>query len=222
MKLKLAVFDVDGTIFSSDAIVEPAYAAAVATLNREKDLLLKAPSRKEILDQIGRPAPVILQNLFPNLEEEHRTRLGKEARAHLIRMIREGRALLYPGVRETLSVLSARGLMLRAASNGNPDYLDAIFTHYGLYAFFGELTSIYDEGLKDKGDILNFFRLKYYLAPDEMIMVGDRVNDLEAAKKAGCPFIGVSYGHGGHSELKDVPLLAHRFEAIPELIGSRN
>lgn len=220
MKIKAFVFDVDGTLFSSDEIVAPAYFEAVKTFNAQTRLSLLAPTAREVLDKIGKPAPVILKNLFPDITQEQQITLGQSARSHLIRLILEGGARLYPGVLKTLYRLKSGGIALKTASNGNPDYLDAIYSYYGLYEFFGEVMSIYDAGLKDKGDILLRYQERLNLMPEEMVMVGDRLSDLEAAKKAGCRFIGVAYGHGGASELHGTFPMLDQFDKLPALIAS--
>ncbi|MBR3482733.1 MAG: HAD hydrolase-like protein, partial [Neisseriaceae bacterium] len=39
------------------------------------------------------------------------------------------------------------------------------------------------------------------IAPENLLMVGDSKNDILAAKNAGCPVIGVSFGYGKMNEL---------------------
>ena len=41
--------------------------------------------------------------------------------------------------------------------------------------------------------------------PGNLVMIGDRASDLEAARTVGCPFVGCSYGYGTPEFLKDVP-----------------
>jgi HAD superfamily hydrolase (TIGR01509 family) len=218
--IKAVVFDVDGTLFSSDHILSPAYGEAVAAFNADYRRALPVPSLRRILEQIGKPAPVILEELFPELNPDERARIGDAARANLIRLIGQGKALLYPGVPEALREMKKNGLILKTASNGNPDYLRAIYAAYGFEEYFGKMRTIYEPGLRDKGDILARFLTEIGLTPREMVMVGDRLNDLEAARKAGCRFIGVTFGHAAASELADVPVKADRFERLPGLVAS--
>jgi phosphoglycolate phosphatase-like HAD superfamily hydrolase len=211
---------VDGTLFSSDHILSPAYAAAVAAFNAAFGRNVPVPSLRRILEQIGRPSPVIMDNLFPELNENERAWISSASRANLINLIRQGRAFIYPGVPETLAGMKKNGLLLKTASNGNPDYLHAVYDAYGFHEFFGKMKTIYDPGLSDKGDILARYLAEFSLQAGEMAMVGDRLSDLEAAQKAGCRFIGVTYGHADESEFRDVPFRAERFDLLPGLVAS--
>src|SRR3989339_1327870 len=201
MDIRAIIFDVDGTLFSSAHIVEPAYAEAVALLSKQLGIRLNAPDQKTIMEQIGRPAHLILKNLFPELDDNALADMGQATRVALIRLIHAGKGLLYPHVKEVLTRFSSTGLLLRTASNGNSDYLEAVLSHYDLHSLLGKAVTIYEPGLQDKGDILLHYQAQFGLAPEQMVMVGDRINDWDAARKAKCHFIGVAYGHALAEEL---------------------
>jgi phosphoglycolate phosphatase len=223
MLIKLIVFDLDGTLFTSGTIVHLAYQKGVEEFNRIKQTRISVPSSTAILGQIGNPGKVIYKTLFPGVGEKLLPELGHTIRKHLIEDVRHGKGRLFPGVRETLAVLSDSGYQLRVASNGHKDYVEAVLVQYGLSALFGPPVFLNSADLRDKGDIINLYKSILGVASGETVMVGDRGSDREAAQKAGCHFIGITMGHGGKDEI-DGPdaLLADRFEDIPLLLAKIN
>src|SRR3989339_470533 len=202
MNIRAIIFDMDGTLFTSEALLLPAYAEAIDEYNTAHSVALAIPTLSTILNQIGNPSRLILKNLFPELPERTAISLSGQIRKKLIHLIREGKGRLLPYVRETLGLLHAQGYFLRVASNGDKEYVQSILDHYRLTDFFGPFVELDHADLKDKGDILNLYKSLLSLHDREMVMVGDRRSDLEAAIKAGCFFIGLPSGHGTLSELK--------------------
>jgi phosphoglycolate phosphatase len=214
MKIKAIIFDVDGTLFSSHGIIHEAYAAAINKFNNRHKNQVDLPSVDTILHQIGNPVSVIFNNLFPALSDEERTELSTQSRNNLIQAILDSKGLLYPGVKDTVPVLAQLGYALRLASNGKADYVNAITKHYGLAEHFGPFIDLNGKDIQDKGDVLNVHKSILNVKGSEMVMVGDRIHDMEAAEKAECRFIGVSYGHGAHSELKGAAIVIDRFSKL--------
>jgi phosphoglycolate phosphatase len=216
MRIKLVICDLDGTLFTSDAIVYQAYQAAVAEFNQAGRIQLTTPSLPVILGQIGNPVRSIYKSLFPELDKEQAMALGHRIRKHLIDAIHLGQGRLLPEVAEILAALSDAGIELRVASNGHKDYVEAVIAHYGLKGLFGPTVYLNHADLQDKGDILNLYKSLLGIQTFEMVMVGDRKSDLDAAQKASCHFIGIAGGHGLKAEL-DFPgvRLIQRFDELP-------
>ncbi|MFH0922138.1 MAG: HAD family hydrolase [Fibrobacterota bacterium] len=221
MDIRAIIFDVDGTLFTSDAIVLSAYAGAITEYNAAHDATLPVPTLSAILNQLGNPGRVLLKNLFPDLPERSALALSAQIRKRLIQFIHEGKGRLFPYVRETLGLLHAQGYLLRVASNGNKDYIQAVLDHYRLTDFFGPFIGLDNADLKDKGDILNLYKSLLSLHDREMVMVGDRRSDLEAALKTGCFFLGLPGGHGSAEELKHpTSILLTDFSQVPEAVAN--
>lgn len=220
MRVKLVVFDLDGTLFTSDNIVHKAYESAICDFNRTQGLALSVPTQEQILNQIGNPGKTIFRTLFPSLDVGQLPALGQAIRGRLITAIRADQGRLLSGVKETLISLAENGLEMRIASNGHKDYIEAVMSNYHLSPLFGPPVYLNQGDIKDKGDILNLYKSLLGLHDDEMIMVGDRLADYQAAQKAGCPFIGITIGHGTREELlKPGAHLIDHFEDLPKTIA---
>lgn len=216
MSIRLIAFDVDGTLFTSEAIVHDAYRDALDRFAPARNGAWPVPSTRTILDQIGKTSGQILKNLFPAITPSETHELGHLIRKNLIRLIHDGRGSLLHGVEDTLRALQISGYQLRLASNGNPNYVEAIVTHYRLDRFFGPFVAVDGQDTRDKGDVLNTYKSLLGVHDRELCMVGDRESDLNAARKAGCHFIGLLCGHGSPAEL-DAPeaVLLKSFVEIP-------
>jgi phosphoglycolate phosphatase len=220
MSIKLIVFDLDGTLFTSDVIVHIAYRDGVEEFNLARKTQIPVPSLDAILSQIGNPGKAIYKALFPGVEERFLPDLGQTIRRHLIKDIRKGKGRLFPGVKETLSSLADSGFELRIASNGHKDYVEAVMAQYALSGLFGPPVFLNNGDLRDKGDILNLYKSLLNVHDNQVVMVGDRRSDLDAARKAGCHFIGITIGHGVEGEISGPGvLLVDRFEDIPAALA---
>src|SRR3989339_504603 len=218
MMIKTIVCDMDGTLFSSENMVGEAYARAVRAFNREFSRRMRIPTTEVIMREIGRPVEEILKIIFPQLKDSERAFIRTLSRKYLVDLIKEDKGLVYPSVKETIAILKQMGYNLKLASNGGTAYINAILDHYHLSPIFGPFITLNNENLKDKGDVLNLHKSILGLMADEMVMVGDRLQDAQAAEKAGCRFIGVTYGHGTIRELKSAVKIIRSFHELPNAI----
>lgn len=200
MKIKLLVFDVDGTIFNSESILLHAYTKAIDEYNSSYSGSITIPPRAAIINQLGNPGRVVFKTLFPNLDIKEYKTIGALVRFNLIALINQGKGNLYNGVIESFRLLKKRGLQFRLASNGSREYIEAVFNFYKLADLFGELITLDSKDLIDKGDILIAYKNAMNIAPAEIVMIGDRLSDLLAAEKCGCRFIRFANGHGTDEE----------------------
>ncbi len=201
------IFDMDGTLFTSEPILGLAYADAVDTLEKENIPGLRKPAVEEILKYVGYPASVIFANLFPHADEETRSRLNAAALEALVNRIGHAQDLMYPGTKEFLEKIHRQGIRMYLASNGRRKYLAAILEAYKLTDFFPEFFTIEDPQTPSKSAILEYYIRKNNLAIEQTVMVGDRKSDLDAARDNGIDFIGVLWGHGNKQEIASADYL---------------
>ena len=133
--------------------------------------------------------------LFPELGAEAREYLSLRWTQNLVSLIRQKKGELISGVEETIPLLFNEGYRMLVASNGAKAYVEAILETYDLKKYFSE-PFLYAEGeIRNKTDIVGLY-LKG-LDYGKIIMIGDRLTDLDAARVNGIPFIGCAFGHAG-------------------------
>ena len=114
-------------------------------------------------------------------------------------------ARLYPGVLEGLQKLQARGLPMAVVTNKPFAYIEPLLVQFGLAPFFA--FSIGGDSLPvrkpDPGQLLEACR-RLALTPADVLMVGDSLNDTQAARAAGMPVVILPYGYNEGRPLESV------------------
>ena len=214
----LIAFDLDGVIFTSEPFLGEAYREAIELVNRQRPgSFARVPKTREILAHVGWPVPVILARLFPAVEPEAVELLHIATLDVICTHVAAGDGTLYPDVPRTLEALDADGYSLAIASNGRGRYIETILETYEIVGRF--LPRVTADMVGDKSSILRAYRAQYGVGPDEMVMIGDRTSDVEAALAIGCPFIGCDYGHGHRQEIEAAGPVVGRFRDIPAAIA---
>lgn len=103
---------------------------------------------------------------------------------------------LYPGVREGLQRLRAGGFPLACVTNKAAAFTLPLLRRTGLDRYFAQVISG-DTLARKKPDPLPLLHAcaQFGVAPARMLMIGDSVNDVQAARAAGCPVFCVPYGY---------------------------
>lgn len=211
-------FDIDGTIYDAGDILDEAFGKGIESYIRKRgELTIRKPSREEITATLGLPIKEIFLILFPESDEAARKELADICTENLVKLIREKKGALLDDVFDTIVQLSSEHYKMLVASNGERNYVDAILETYGLKKYFSE-PFVYPEN-----DIINKTGIiEHYISVlDDMgqiIMIGDRCSDLEAAVENRIPFIGCAFGHAGTDEIAGEKYIAHSFKEIPGII----
>ena len=112
---------------------------------------------------------------------------------------------IYPGIPELLAELKKDGYKLYVATSKPEPYSVKIIGHFGLAEYF-EMVGGADmnETRVHKGDVIRYVMESCNLTnPDEIVMIGDRENDMNGAKQNGIESVGVLYGYGSREELEN-------------------
>jgi phosphoglycolate phosphatase len=218
----LIVFDLDGVLYSSEPFLGEAYREAIAAVNaRRPGSFPRVPSTREILDHVGWPVPVILERLFPAIDREAVQLLYAETLTVISAHVARGEGILFAGVTETLPRLRSAGWLLAIASNGRRPYVEAVLAANRIAPYFVELVTVDGEPpIAEKAGLLRAYMARHQLAPQQLIMIGDRTSDVEAAAAIGCDFIGCDYGHGHRQEIEAAGPLVSAFEQLPDVIAT--
>ena len=193
--IKMIAFDIDGTIYSSEKIILPTYQEAIENFVNTSGLKLSVPTQEEIMLQIGKPVKVIFANLMPSLSIENRDQISDDVLAILSNKVANREGHIYEGVADTLQYLKDSGFILVAASNGRRLYIETILKTANILSYFEDILVLDYQTMKTKGDILEVYKNKYRLQGSEILMVGDRDSDRDAATQIGSHFAVCKYGH---------------------------
>ena len=112
---------------------------------------------------------------------------------------------VYAGISELLAGLKKDGYKLYVATSKPEQYSVKIIEHFGLSEYF-EMVGGADmnETRVHKGDVIRYVMESCHLTnPDEIVMVGDRENDINGAIQNGIEPVGVLYGYGSREELEN-------------------
>ena len=194
-RLTAAIVDLDGTMIDTVGDFEQALARTLA------DLALPPVDRTFIERTVGRGSMHLLKNTLAQVGGA--PRLLDQAWTHYQRHyadVNGMHAQVYPGVREGLAAMRARGWRLACVTNKPRAFALALLEAKGLRPFFEHVFGG-DSFERQKPDPLPLVKTCEALgtAPAQTLMVGDSRNDCEAARAAGCPVVLVSYGYN-HGE----------------------
>ncbi|MBL8021589.1 MAG: HAD family hydrolase [Leptospirales bacterium] len=199
--VKALLFDVDGTLFSSEDIIHDIYIAEFSSAKERLGRPASIPTKTEVLDQIGKPVPIIFSNLAPDLTRAEQDDVSDRVLKRLVSTILGGGGHHYEGVRETLRELKGRGYSLYTASNGREPYVKSILTANEILDTFAGLPVIRGD-IQNKTQLVQRFLEDHNLRPEHAALIGDRTSDRDAAIDNGVPFIACRFGHGNEQEWK--------------------
>lgn len=117
---------------------------------------------------------------------------------------------VYPGVREGLAALQARGLKMACLTNKPLAFAEQLLAFWGLDLFFDHVFGG-DSFERKKPDPLPLIKTCQALGtlPQHTLMIGDSSNDAQAAHAAGCPVVLMTYGYNHGHDIRQTPALAY-------------
>ena len=208
------IFDLDGTLVDSLPGIEASLRVAAAACDPPRHV----PPIRSI---IGPPIAEMIQRLWPDLEEEERQRAISAFRQHY-----DGEGCLmsplFPDVEETLDALSARGLELFVLTNKPSAPTATILDQAAIRRHFTAVISpdSNDPPFPVKSAGARWLRDRYRLTPEATLLVGDGIDDADAAAACSFGFVAASYGYGSVVGRDDLPRLAtlETFSEITEIV----
>ena len=196
--IDLVAFDLDGTLIDS----VPDLAAAVdATLS---ELGLPEAGEKKVSVWVGNGALKLVERALTDALGEppspQRLDLGHRRFLHHYGQDVGSRTRLYPGVRECLDGLRARGLPLALVTNKPHAFIAPLLEGLELADHFALCLGgdSLPEKKPDPAPLLHV-AAHFDVAPEACLMVGDSRHDIAAGKAAGFRTLAVPYGYN-HGE----------------------
>ncbi|MET2871279.1 HAD hydrolase-like protein [Exiguobacterium profundum] len=210
------IFDMDGTLFRTDLILELALDETFDYLRSEEKWIGPIP-----IDQyrniMGVPLPVVWNTLLPQCDEQTREEVDAYFLTRLIKNIQNGNGALYAGVFELFERLNQLNHPIFIASNGLVDYLQAIVTHYELDRWITATYSIQQIDTLDKADLVAEIVNKYEL--QDGFVVGDRLSDISAARANGLISIGCRFDFAQEAELKEADYIVNHLSEVLDIVS---
>lgn len=209
--MKLAIFDVDGTISDSQTHITHAMTLGFEAAG------LPAPPASQVLQIVGLSLPLAVARLAPELDEATQARIVEGYKQSYFTQRAASPAPLYPGAAELLRKLAARDDMLLAVATGKSRRgLRALLNHHGLEGLFISAQTADDHPSKPHPSMIAAALADAGVAAADAVMIGDTTFDIEMGRSAGVATIGVRWGYHPPAELEAAG--AHRmvsdFEAL--------
>src|SRR5574343_1073413 len=193
----LVVFDWDGTLYDSTALIVKAIQSACA------DLGLPVPPRSEAAYVIGLGLHDALAHVAPTLPPERVPAMGQRYRHHYFRQ--QGELSLFDGTVELLQALKARHHWLAVATGKSRQGLNEALTHVELRGMFDSTRTADETASKPHPLMLQELMAELGVEPERTLMIGDTTHDLQLALNAGTHSVAVSYGAHEPAAFGDFP-----------------
>ena len=207
-RFDLIVFDWDGTLFDSTALIVRAIQAAC------RDLGAPVPSDEAAAHVIGLGLQDALQHAVPDLPVDLYPELGRRYRQHYFAS--HDQVTLFAGVPALLTGLRARNHWLAVATGKSRHGLNEALRISGLAGSFDATRTADETRSKPHPQMLQELMREFGTDPERTLMIGDTTHDLQLAANAGTDAVAVAYGAHPPEQLGDLrPLtIAH---SVPEL-----
>lgn len=113
--------------------------------------------------------------------------------------------VIYPGVTEGLRALRAMQMPLACVTNKAARFALALLDQLQLARYFESIIAgdTLPQKKPDPEPLLHACR-GFGIAPAEMLVIGDSMNDAQAARAAGCPVFCVTYGYNEGQDVREL------------------
>lgn len=200
----LIVFDWDGTVMDSTAVISGSIQAAC------RDVGLPVPSDETARHVIGMGLKEALQYAVPEASGDIYDQLAASYRRHFL--AHDASIPLYPGARETIAELHGKGITLAVATGKSRNGLDRALHSSELGSYFHASRTADETFSKPHPAMLLELMEELAVQPERTLMVGDTTHDLKMAANARVDALAMT--HGAHPEehlsmLKTVAMLGN-------------
>lgn len=215
--LRLAVFDIDGTLIDSQHNIVSAMTEAWSAMN------LGVPDPRAIRRIIGLSLVEACAALLPWANPAiHRAvaEAYKEA-FRAFRLLPDHDEPLFPGTLAALSALETTGWLLGIATGKSRRGVEAMLDRHDLQGRFMTIQTADDNPGKPHPAMLQRAAVETGVDTALVAMIGDTTYDMAMAVQAGAIGIGVSWGYHGLEELRNAGAreIADSFADLPVLLA---
>lgn len=214
--IKAVVIDLDGTLLDTAPDIAEAAQRMLRDLGMSPIGLEKIKSfigngisnlvRRALTGEMsGKPDDALFARALPVFEKHYDEVLYRETRP-------------YPGIMEGLKALRDAGFPLACITNKAERFTLPLLEAMGMRGYF-ELILSGDSLPRKKPDPLplRYAAIYYEVEPEDLLLVGDSLNDSLAARAAGCPVVLLPYGYNGGKDVREQDCDAV-IEGLPEVL----
>ena len=211
-KTKIIILDFDGTLGDTAAVIIKTMHATI------EELGLPSRTDEECAAMIGLRLVEIPPVLFPDCNVDGELYAQTYRRLFHIYNV-DGAVELYPNVPETLSELKKRGLVLTIASSRSNASLMEYVKSLNMTSIISYILGADDvKDGKPHPEAVNRTLEHFGFQPDEAIVVGDTVFDIQMGANAGTRTCGVTYGNGSRESLADATWIIDDFGQLLKIV----
>ena len=183
------IFDIDGTLWDSRALVAEGYNIQLKAEGYDRFCV----TAEDLLPLFGKVMTEIADVIFAELPQPQRYELMERCMDTENRYLHENPCQIgYPRIREVVEALSKTHRVF-IVSNSQCGYPELCMDKLGLTDYIRGHLCFGDTGT-EKGETIR--RLMDQHGITSAVYIGDTQGDLEAAQKAGIPFVFAAYGFG--------------------------
>lgn len=195
--MKLAIFDMDGTLIDSQAHITTAMAGAFGALN------IATPPRETVLSVVGLSLPQAMFRLAPEADEITRDRLVEAYKDSFAGQRAQSASPLYDGAESLLKSLKAETPMTLAIATGKSRRgLNHVLSAHGIAQHFDSTQVADDHPSKPHPSMIEAILLETAHEAGQAVMIGDTTYDIDMGRAAGVRTIGVTWGYHPRSALE--------------------
>lgn len=218
--MKLAIFDVDGTLVDSQAMIAASLTAAFQAEG------LAVPERSRMMSIVGLSLVDAMAALAPGHEGAAHERLAAAYKQAFWQHRAEGQhtETLFPGAEELLVKLRARGdVALGIATGKSRRGVAHLIEKHGWEGWFATVQTSDDHPSKPHPSMVVTALAETGIEPAAAIMIGDTSFDMAMARAAGVGAAGVAWGNhppaeltasGAHTIANDFNELGQQLESL--------
>ena len=196
MKYRALLFDLDGTLTDSGDGITRSVQYALEKMGKPE------PDLSKLRVFVGPPLMEQFMSYASLSEEEARQAIVYYRERYTPVGLYENE--VYDGVPGMLKTLKDQGYLLAVASSKPTVFVRKVLEHFDLLAFFDVVIGSEMDGRRtEKVEVIEaaLQELGMQDRRDKVMMIGDRMHDVEGARKASLPCLAVSYGYGSMEEL---------------------
>jgi len=216
--LRLAVFDVDGTLVDSQHNIVSAMTEAWSILN------LGIPKPDQVRRIIGLSLTEACAVLLPWAPPSvHRACAEAYKQAfRTMRLLPDTREPLFPGVLDALEALETDGWLLGLATGKSRRGVDSLLEAYDLRNRFATIQTADENPSKPNPTMLQRAAEDCGLEPGDIAMIGDTAYDMTMARAARTAAVGVSWGYHSLDELNraGAQVVLDTFDNLTEVLDA--